>query len=108
MATSTNQFNPDYAVSPGLVLQERLEVLGLSQAEFARRCDRTPQLISEILSGKAPVDPDTAIQLEQVTGLHASIWLGIESDYRSHLTRQSEAEQGRTVAMARVAPLELP
>ena len=95
MVTSTNQFNPDYAVSPGLVLQERLEVLGLSQTEFARRCDRPPRLINEILSGKASVDPETASQFELVTGLHASIWLGIEADYRLHLARQAEVEQAK-------------
>ena len=98
MATSTIPFAPDYAVSPGQVLQERLEVMGLSQAEFARRCGRTPKLISEILAGKAPVETETAIQFERVTGLHASIWLGIESDYRLLLARQSEAERSKEVA----------
>ncbi len=95
---STNQFAPDYAVSPGQVLQERLEVMGISQAEFARRCGRTPKLISEIIAGKAPVESETAIQFERVTGLHASIWLGIESDYRLLLARQSEAERSKEVA----------
>ena len=98
MAASTYEFAPDYAVSPGQVLQERLEVLGISQAEFARRCGRTPKLISEILAGKAPVETETAIQFERVTGLHASIWLGIESDYRLLLARQSEAERSKEVA----------
>ena len=95
MVAITRQFNPDYAVSPGRVLQERLDVMGLSQAEFARRCGRTPKLISEIVAGKAPVEIETAIQFERVTGLHASIWLGIESDYRLLLARQSEAEQSK-------------
>ena len=98
MVASTNQFAPDYAVSPGQVLQERLEVMGISQAEFARRCGRTPKLISEIIAGKAPVETETAIQFERVTGLHASIWLGIESDYRLLLARQSEAERSKEVA----------
>ena len=98
MVASTNQFAPDYAVSPGQVLQERLEVMGMSQAEFARRCGRTPKLISEIIAGKAPVETETAIQFERVTGLHASIWLGIESDYRLLLARQFEAERSKEVA----------
>jgi len=93
-----NQFSPDYAVSPGEILQERLEAAGMSQAEFARRCGRTPKLISEIIAGKAPVETETAIQFERVTGLHASIWLGIESDYRLLLARQSEAERSKKAA----------
>jgi HTH-type transcriptional regulator/antitoxin HigA len=82
MATATNQFSPDYAVPPGWVLQERLEVEGISHAKFARRCGRSPKLISEIISGKAPLEPGTALQFEKVLGVDASVWLGIESDYR--------------------------
>ena len=49
MATAANQFRPDYAVPPGWILEERLEVHGMSQAEFARRCGRSAKLISEII-----------------------------------------------------------
>ena len=51
MATETNEYQPDYAVPPGWVLAERLEALGMAQAEFARRCGRSPKLISEIIAG---------------------------------------------------------
>lgn len=90
MATGT--YNPDYSVAPGWVLSERLEVQGISQAEFARRCGRSPKLISEIVAGKAPVDPETALQFERVLGVDASIWLGIESAYRLHKAREAETE----------------
>ena len=92
MATATNQFNPDYAIPPGWILQDRLEVEGISHAEFARRCGRSPKLISEIISGKAPLEPGTALQFEKVLGVDASIWLGIESEYRLHRAREAEAE----------------
>ena len=91
MATATNQFSPDYAVPPGWVLEEHLEVEGISHAEFARRCGRSPKLISEIISGKASLEPGTALQFEKVLGVDASIWLGIESEYRLHRARQVEA-----------------
>ena len=93
MATATTPFNSDYAVPPGWVLQERLQVAGISQAEFARRCDRPAKLIREIISGKAPLEPGTALQFEKVLGVDAGIWLGIESEYRLHQARQIEAEQ---------------
>ena len=91
MATATNQYQPDYAVPPGWIIEERLAALGISHAEFARRCGRSPKLISEIISGKAPIAPKTALQFEKVMGLDASIWLGIETDYRLHRERQAEA-----------------
>lgn len=93
MAVSKSQFQPDYAVSPGWVLEERLEVQGISHAEFARRCDRSPKLISEIIAGKAPIVPQTAVQFEMVLGIDASIWLGIEADYRLHKIRADAEKQ---------------
>ena len=92
MARAINQYRPDYAVPPGWVLGERLEVQGISHAEFARRCGRSSKLISEIIAGKAPLEPETALQFEKVLGVDAGIWLGIESDYRLHRARESEAE----------------
>lgn len=89
MAT-TNQYRPDYAVPPGWVLEERLEVQGISQAEFARLCGCSPKLISEIVSGKAPLEPETARQFEKVLGVDASIWLGIEDAYKPHRPQEAE------------------
>ena len=91
MATTTNQYAPDFAVPPGWVLDERLEAHGISHAEFARRCGRSPKLISEIIAGKAPLEPGTALQFEKVLGVDASIWLGIEAAYQLHQAREAEA-----------------
>ena len=93
MAATTNRFQPDYAVSPGWVLKERLEVNEISQAEFARRCGRSPKLISEIIAGKAPVEAETALQFEKVLGVDAGIWLGLEKDYQLHQMREAEARE---------------
>lgn len=93
MAPTTNQYQPDYAVPPGWVLAERLKVQRISQAEFARRCGRSSKLISQIVSGEAPVEPATALQFERVLGVDAGIWLGIESDYRLHQARERERQK---------------
>ena len=106
MVTTTNQYSPDYAVPPGWILQERLEVEGISHAEFARRCGRSPKLISEIISGKAPIEPGTALQFEKVLGVDAGIWLGIESSYRLHRAREAEAgEAAASAEWARSFPV---
>ena len=93
MAAKVYPFEPDYAVSPGEILEERLGVWGMSQAEFARRCGRSPELISQIIAGRAPVEPDTALQFEKVSGLDARIWLGLEEGYRKHLARTKERRE---------------
>jgi addiction module HigA family antidote len=93
MATARDTYQPDYAVRPGWILEERLAAHGISHAELARRCGRSPKLISEIIAGKAPVGPETALQLEKALGMDASIWLGIEADYRLYKAREAEARE---------------
>ena len=90
MATPHYLYQPDYAVPPGWVLEERLLAHGLSQAEFARRCGRSEKLISEIINGKAPVEPQTALQFEKVLGTDASLWLGLETSYQLFQARKTE------------------
>ena len=97
MGTLTNQYQPDYAVPPGWVIEERLAVNGISHAEFARRCDRSAKLISEIISGKASIEPRTALQFEKVLGVDASIWLGIEADYQLRLIRNAETKAAKAL-----------
>ena len=98
MPKSTYQYEPDYAVPPGGVLDERLEANGISQAEFARRCGRSPKLISEIVSGKASIEAKTALQFERVLGVDAGIWLGLERDFRLYQARKAEAREAEASA----------
>ena len=93
---TTNRYEPDYAVPPGWLLKERLEAHGISQAEFARRCARSPKLISEIIAGKASLEPATALQFERVLGVHADIWVGTEAAYRLLQAREAELRTNRT------------
>ncbi len=105
MATGTNAYRPDHAVPPGYLLEEYLEARAFSQAEFARRCGRSPKLISEVLAGKAPIEPRTAIEFEKILGLDASIWLGMERDYRLRLAREAEVSAREAeVAWAKAFP----
>ena len=106
MATITYAYEPDYAVPPGQVLEEHLDAREMSHAEFARRCGRSPKLISEIIAGKAPVEPRTALQFERVLGMDASIWLGIDAEYRLHKAREAErAKANEVVEWARRFPV---
>lgn len=106
MATATGRYEPDYAVPPGWVLKERLDAHGITPAELARRCGRSAKLISEIVAGKAPIEPRTALQFEKVLGVDADVWLGIEKDYRLHRTRvEAAAENAAAAAWSRSFPV---
>ena len=104
---ATYPYQPDYAVPPGWVVEEHLQSQNLSPAELARRCGRSAKLISEIITGKAPIEPKTALQFEKVLGLDASIWLGIEARYQLHRAREVEArEAAGAISWAKTLPLK--
>lgn len=85
MKSAKNQYNPDYAVPPGWVLKERLDLWGLSPAEFASRCGYQPDVISEIIECRGRIDQQLASVLGSETRLDGSIWLGMETTYRNKL-----------------------
>jgi HTH-type transcriptional regulator / antitoxin HigA len=85
-------YSPDYVPPPGKTLEEFIVARDLSARELARRCGRSAKLFVEIISGKAPIEPQTAMQLERVLGMDASVWLNMEAAYRLHLARTEEAE----------------
>lgn len=96
MATLTAErypFEPDFAVAPGETLLELIESLSMSQAELAVRAGLSAKTVNQIVQGKAPVTPETAIRLERVTGTLANFWLSLESNYRAQLSRQDESSE---------------
>jgi len=92
MATKERyEYAPDYAVHPGEVLGERLAAYGMSQTELARRIGMSTKTLSQIVNGKAPVTPETAIQLERTLGVSARLWTGLDANYRLHEARRLAA-----------------
>ena len=91
--TVVARFNPDYASKPGDLIAEYLRALDISARELARRCGRSPKLVSEVINGKAPVEPETALQLERVLDVDASVWLALEANYRLQERREEEERE---------------
>jgi len=85
-----NQYNPDFVTPPGETLLETLEVIGMTQAEFADRTGRPTKTINEIIRGKAAITPETALQFEKVLGVSASFWINREQNYREWCARKKE------------------
>src|ERR1700740_2818525 len=85
-----HEYKPDYVPPPGKTLEEFIEARDLSARELARRCGRSAKLVVEIIAGKAPIEPETAMQLERVLGMDASVWLNMEAAYRLYLARAEE------------------
>lgn len=86
------KFEPDYTVRPGEILEETLDARGIKKTEFAKRCMLSDKTISQIIGGKAPITPDTAIRFERILGVSAAVWNNLESNYRLHVAKVSSRQ----------------
>lgn len=82
-------FQPDYAISPGETLRDRLSEIYLSQTELAARAGLSTKHISQIMQGIAPITLETAIALDRITGVPARVWNRLEADYREARLRST-------------------
>lgn len=73
---------PAEVFSPGEFLKEELESRGWSQVELSEILDRPPRLISEIISGKRAITPETAKGLAAALNTSAELWMNLETSYR--------------------------
>jgi len=89
----TKEIYSDLPIPPGEFLEEVLEDLGMGKDELAKRMNRPPAKLSAIFKGDKTITPDTALQLEKVTGVPANIWTGLESEYRLTLARLQEQKE---------------
>jgi len=87
------KFEPDYAVPPGVTLQEVSKSLGMGQKELALRTSLTVQTLNRIYKGMQPITYETANRLELVTGVPARFWNNLECQYREQLERIEEKER---------------
>lgn len=88
---------PDVAIPPGEHLADTLRELRISQSELARRMGRPQQAINEIVRGRKEITPETAIQLERVTGVPGHIWVRLEADYQYNRARLAHLEWQRSI-----------
>ncbi|WP_347332587.1 HigA family addiction module antitoxin [Marinimicrobium locisalis] len=93
MVDIENQFQPDYAISPGEILSDELELRGMSQTELAKRTGLTPKHLISLMKAKATITSETAIKLERALGMPAQYWLNLESNYQEIQARQAEEAQ---------------
>lgn len=68
-------------VPAGRILRTELAGRGMTQLELAAAMRRPPQLVSEIVTGKKAITPDTAIDLEEALGIDAGFWLRAQAVY---------------------------
>lgn len=75
-------YEPDYAVPPGWTLEETIENLEIDQRGLAELCDLSETHVLLIIKGIAPITPEIALKLGDVTGVPARLWTALEDNYR--------------------------
>ena len=68
--------------APGDFLQEELDARGWTQVEFAEVMGRSQKLVSQLITGKIGITPETAVQLGDALGTGAELWMNLESQYQ--------------------------
>lgn len=91
---------PAEVFPPGDFLKEELDKRGWTQVELSEILARPPRLISEIVSAKRAITPETAKGLAAALSTTPEFWMNLETSYRL-----SKASFGASNVVARRARL---
>jgi HTH-type transcriptional regulator/antitoxin HigA len=84
-------FVPAEAFPPGEFLKDELDERGWTQDEFAKMIRVAPKVISEIISNKRGIAPETAIRISAGLGTSAQLWMNLDTAYRLYRLHRSDA-----------------
>ena len=90
---------------PGDFLREELEARGWSQQELSDIIGRPPRLVSEIISGKRSITPETAIGLGDAFGTGGEFWMNLESQFQLSRVKVDSDVVGRKANLYGLFPV---
>jgi HTH-type transcriptional regulator/antitoxin HigA len=77
---------------PGEFIREELEARGWSQVDLAEILARPQRLVSELISAKRSISPETAKGLGEAFGTGGQFWMNLETAYQlAQVTHDDEA-----------------
>lgn len=83
---------PNYAVPPGEILLDALEMRGISQARFASLIGVSTNTMSRLVRGESAMTSDMALRIERALDIPASLWMNAETNYQLCKKRREERE----------------
>ncbi|WP_211461034.1 HigA family addiction module antitoxin [Collimonas silvisoli] len=75
---------------PGEFLKDELEARGWTQVEFADIIGKDTRLISEVISAKRSITPETAMAFGAALGTGPEFWMNLESQYQLSKVRPNQ------------------
>jgi len=90
----------------GILLEEFLQPLGVSQYRLAKATSVPPRRINEIVHGLRSITADTALRLARYFGTSAAFWMNLQTRYDLEMQidrsgRRIEREISKIVASKR-------
>jgi len=85
-------------VHPGLVLQDELEELGITQTFLAEHIGVLPKTINEICRGKRGISAEMAWKLSRALGASPNFWLNLQNNWELTQVRARNFEKLEKIA----------
>jgi addiction module HigA family antidote len=95
---------PRDAIHPGEHLNEQLDALEMSAAEFARRIAVPTNRVTELLNGKRAVTADTALRLARAFDTSARFWMNLQVLYDLRVAEAAADKRVRKIVRVGMAP----
>lgn len=74
-------YNDSIAFHPGYYIQEIIDESRLTNEDFARLLDITPDNLTLLIMGEQKLSADIAIKLSEIIGTGVNYWLNLQSTY---------------------------
>lgn len=97
---------PAEVFPPGEFIRDEMEARGWTQADLAEILGRPLKAVSEILTGKRAITPETAKGLGEAFGVEAQFWMNLESAYRLSQVKDRSGEVARRAKLYGIVPIK--
>ncbi len=94
-----------YPTHPGDILKEELEARKISQRSFAKQVGMSYSVLNELLNGKRPLTPSTALLFEVALGISADMLMNLQTRYNLQTARNDSKITKWLSGIPRVAAL---
>ncbi len=86
------------SVHPGLVLQDELDEISLTQSALAAHIGVLPKTINEICRGKRGISAEIAWKLSKALGASPNFWLNLQNNWELSQVRSANFQNVEKIA----------
>ena len=97
---------PAEVFPPGEFIRDELEARGWTQTDLSEILGRPLKAVSEILTGKRAITPETAKGLGEAFGIDPQFWMNLESAFRLSQVKDQAGEVARRAKLYGAVPVK--